>query len=300
MKISTSTCSFEQFSNEEMVNFVAEAGFDALDFSLGKKEFYDASTDSDSFKESFITLRKMAEDKGLVFNQAHAMSPWPNVDQRSSVTKEAFDNMVRCIRNASYLGAKIIVIHPCQHLFYLDEGAPEKLFEINVEFYKELIPYCEEYGIQVATENMFQAKNVDFMKSHYCVTPSACSDPAEFCRYVDAVDSPWITACLDLGHAEILSHDSAYFIRTLGGNRLKALHIQDVDGFYDLHTMPYFGGMIDWDKAMKALAEIGYEGDLTFEVPGYFDALPKELIPSAAKLLADTGKHLRNKFLAAK
>ncbi len=299
MRISTSTSSFKLFSQEEMLEIASESGFDALDFSLEDKKFHDAATNSADFKEAFITLRKMAEDKGLVFNQAHAIAPWPNCDQRSSVTKEQFDNIARCVRNASYLGATTVVVHPCQHLFYLDDGAPEKLFEINVEFYKELIPYCEEYNIQVAVENMFQARHTSF-GCRACMTPSTCSSPTEFCNYIDAIDSPWIIACLDLGHAEILSQDCANFIRALGSKRLKALHVQDVDGFYDLHTMPYFGGMIDWDKAMSALGEIGYDGDLTFEVPGYFNSLPKELIPSAAKLLADTGKHLRNKFNAAK
>ena len=30
-----------------------------------------------------------------------------------------------------------------------DEGNPEKLFEYNMEYYKKLVPYCEEYNIKV-------------------------------------------------------------------------------------------------------------------------------------------------------
>ena len=32
------------------------------------------------------------------------------------------------------------------------DGVPEQLFEINMDFYNRLKPYCEEYGIKVALE----------------------------------------------------------------------------------------------------------------------------------------------------
>ena len=36
----------------------------------------------------------------------------------------------------------------------------------------------------------------------------------------------------------------------LGNKRLLCLHVHDVDGIDDLHTLPYFG-ITDWDKVME-------------------------------------------------
>jgi excinuclease ABC subunit B len=82
---------------------------------------------------------------------------------------------------AAILGAKIIVVHPKQHLEYAEYS--KELFEMNVEFYKSLIPYCEKFGIKVATENMWQWDNVNKK-----IIDSVCSKPQEFCDLIDEIN----------------------------------------------------------------------------------------------------------------
>ena len=47
---------------------------------------------------------------------------------------------------------------------------------------------------------------------------------------------------------------------------------------------------------MKALAEIDYQGDLTFEADNFMDNKPDILLPDCAKLMAKTGKYLVSQF----
>ena len=54
------------------------------------------------------------------------------------------------------MGVKLIVVHPKQHLPYLEGNNAEILKQLNLEFYNSLIPDCEKYGIKIATENMWQ------------------------------------------------------------------------------------------------------------------------------------------------
>ena len=82
----------------------------------------------------------------------------------------------------------------------------------------------------------------------------------------------------------------------MGKNRLRALHVHDVDGFEDSHTLPYYG-VTNWDLVAKALKEIGYEGDFTFEVIGFLTKLPKALYPSATTHLVSTGRHIMSQIL---
>lgn len=274
------------FGIKKAVDCLAEAGYDAIDFSFLGEEATELLQSDDNvgfFKE----LREHAKEKGLIFNQSHA--PFGSSFADAEKTEKRFAEIVRAMKYAAVLGAKVIVVHPCQHLTYEDEGVPERLFEINMDFYRRLKPYCEEYGIRVALENMWQSLGMNKI-SH-----STCSRPEEFIKYLDTLDSEWFTACLDIGHANLCCEDPADFIRALGKKRLGALHVHDVDGTRDLHTLPYFG-MGNWDKITKALADIDYRGDFTFE-SGNFDAeKPKELYVCYERLAVETGRFLINKI----
>lgn len=284
MRISTQTSRLiANYTFEEMIDILAEAGYDAIDFSL-----HAVKNLAEIKPEVFGELRKRAEDKGMCFNQAHAPFHSSYVDEEQ--TKTRFNEIVIAMERAAILGAESIVVHPCQHLPYKEPGVPEQLFEINMDFYNRLKPYCEKFGIKVAVENMWQ---------HYegsnKIMQSTCARVQEHIRYVDNLDSKWFTACLDIGHAFLVSENPADSIRALGSERLGALHVHDVDGIHDSHTIPYFG-VIDWDDVMSALAEIGYKGDLTFEADSFMDRKPKELIPECEKLMAKIGKTLVKKF----
>lgn len=282
MKLSSTTDKLqEKFGIYKAVDILSEAGYDAIDFSQFNEEIY-ASTYG---KEYYTELRKYAEDKGLFFNQSHA--PFSSSFTDEEKTAKRFDEIVTAIKRASYLGVKNIIVHPCQHLKYDVEGNPEKLFEYNMEFYKKLIPYCEEYNIRVALENMWQYTGM--------INHSTCSRPEEFVRYVDELNNDSFVACLDIGHAALVREDIGDFIKALGNKRLQCLHVHDVDGTNDSHTLPYFGS-INWEKVMKALAEIDYKGELTFEADSFMDNKPDILLPDCAKLMAKTGKHLVSQF----
>lgn len=257
-----------------------------MDFGFFNPRYYAKELDGHFFTE----LRKKAEDKGLVFNQAHA--PFPSSVGKPERDEEIFGDIVRSMKNASLLGAKNIVVHPVQHLVYANDGVPEKLFELNVAFYNRLKPYCEEYGIRVAVENMWQDK-VLAGRCDTRIGHSTCSTPAEFIRYMDALgDSRCFTACLDLGHTMLVHEKPEEFIRALGHDRLGALHVHDTDGKSDLHTLPYYGGMGYWDRITDALRDIDYVGDLTYEAGNFLEPLPKELYGAASRFMAEMGAYL--------
>lgn len=282
MKLSTTTDRLqEKFGIYKAIDILSDAGYDAIDFSQVDKEIYSAEYG----KEYYLEIRKYAEDKGIFFNQSHA--PFSSSFEDEEKTKKRFEEIVMAIKRASYLGIKNIIVHPCQHLKYDVEGNPEKLFEYNMEFYKKLIPYCEEFDIRVALENMWQYTGM--------INHSTCSRPEEFVRYLDGLNNDCFVACLDIGHATLVREDIRDFVKKLGNKRLQCLHVHDVDGTNDSHTLPYFGS-VNWEKAMKALADIDYKGDLTFEADGFMNNKPDILLPDCAKLMAKTGKQLVSQF----
>jgi sugar phosphate isomerase/epimerase len=181
------------------------------------------------------------------------------------------------------LGIKTVVIHPVQDGPFIEKG--EELILRSVEFYKGLIPMAREYGVRMATENMWQR---DENKK---IIDDTCASPEQLCRCVDMVDSEWLVAYLDIGHVVLCDREPADFIRSLGRDRLKALHVHDNDMVNDQHIIP-FAGKIDWISTCRALGEIGYTGDFTFEILKTTGSVPGELCPDILKYSERVGRYL--------
>ncbi len=280
----------ETFGNENCVRILKRAGFDGIDWSFFEMTEGKGVWCADGWKEHARYLKKVADECGIAIVQAHA--PFP-----SSKGEEPFDTVImqrilRSMQAAALMGVEKIVVHPRHHLEYGKNR--QKLWEENLAFYRSLIPYCEEYGIKVCTENMWQYDN----KRRYIVD-SFCSRPEEFCALLDELDSPWITGCLDLGHCALVGIEPQDFIRAMGKDRLGALHVQDVDYLGDCHTLPFMR-QLEWEEICAALAQIDYEGNFTFEADEFLRPLPPELQPDASAFMEKTGRYLMARMEAKK
>lgn len=294
MKISTDiNCFYGKYSIEETIDIIANAGFEAIDFTFMDEKYYNGEVSEAECQRHYVELKKYAEDKGICISQAHAPCPSSVDDEKE--TERLFQNIVRSMRNASYMGAEIIVVHGKDHIEYNSRGGAERLFELNMEFYNRLKPYCEEYGVKVALENLPQIHKFSDVQSFlgcHKVVKSVCATPEEFNHYLDNLDKNWFVACLDIGHAMITGQSPEEMIYALGGERLKVLHIHDNNGQRDLHTIPYLGGMAEWNSIMRALKGINYGGSLNFEAGNFCNQFPKELYSDAVKMMAAVGRQL--------
>ena len=148
--------------------------------------------------------------------------------------------------------------------------------------------------MQIALENMWQT---DPLRG--CGDSDVFSTPTEFRDFLDSLQDPWACACVDVGHAGLAGEDPANLLRTLGGSRVKAVHIHDNGHKADDHTLPYLG-KLDWDAITRALGEIGYEGDFTFEVTNYLTPFDDALADQALAFQVTVGRHLIEKVQAAR
>ncbi len=283
MLLSTTTDYLSRlFTLEETLKMLYEAGYKAYDLTLYGNNNGRCLSDSEDYREKAIALKKYADSLGIICNQAHAFMGSSCGDPEKD--KAIYSKIVRDMEVASILGAKLIVVHPKQHLKYADNV--QELFEMNMEFYKSLIPYCEKFGIKVAIENMWQGN-----KSSGSICDSTCSRAWEFCKYVDALDSEWIVALLDVGHTALVDAELTDFIKKLGNKRLQGLHVHDNDLIHDSHTLP-FTRNINFDILTSALAEIDYQGDFTYEADEFMVGFPEELLPSVIRFMRDVGDYL--------
>lgn len=283
MQLVTNVISFlPKMEEEAVIAMVAEAGFDAIDWSFTKQFGENSPWLQENWREYAEKLASAAEKHGITFRQGHA--PFPTSQGDEVGDEEILAKLCRCIEAAAVMGIPYLVIHPCQHLPY--NVSRQALFDKSVALYRQLLPLAQALGVVLCTENMWQRD-----KGRKVIVESICARPEEFCQMIDALDSPYLKGCLDIGHGPLVSQDPAFMVRTLGKDRLKAVHIHDVDLTNDSHTLP-FVGKVNWQEVVRALAQIGYEGDFTFELDGWFNGFPVALWPQALKMAHDTGRYL--------
>lgn len=271
----------KRFGIERGTEMYIDAGFPALDLGF----FGDFSyVDAPDYKERFEELRKYAESKGAVFDQAHA----PFGGGYENYTKVLLPKLPRVLEVSAILGIKNVVVHPLQNGRYYSRE--EELFELNMKFYRRLAPLAKEYGLKIAIENMWQRH----MQAGYIID-DVCAPPCELVKYYDTLDDPEaFTVCLDIGHVALCGREPEDAIRIIGRDRLGALHVHDVDYKEDLHTVPGLG-RLNWENICRALGEINYSGTFTLEATGYGSNLANELIPSALRLMNDAAKFYSDK-----
>ncbi len=266
---------------DNAVETMGRIGFDAYDYSMFDSGPWNP-TFTDNWQAFLDGVLAKAKAYGMRCDQAHApmvgmVSEDPQNDERD---QKAFGLITHAIRCAGYLGADAIVVHPA--FFAVKPEDRDRFKELNIKFYNSLLPYAREAGVKIALENMMQDDPA---------LDSSCSSPDCFCELLDALDPQWFTACLDLGHCFVCGYDPADFIRTLGHNRLTALHVHDNDKSNDQHFFPYQGKM-DWDSVCQALVDIDYQGAFNLEAISALDNYPTELFYDAYVFLKKTADHL--------
>ncbi len=215
----------KKFTLERAVEMMIEAGYPAIDISMCN---LNCEVFGDDYAAVADKLCAAAQASGVKYIQAHA--PF------GGGCKNYLENLVpkfpRAFEFCSRLGIGVIVVHPIQDGRYY--GNEERLYDANMRFYSALAPLAKTHGVKIGIENMWMRHPIT---GHIC--DDVCAPPEELVRYYDSLGDPdTFTICLDTGHVALCGREPEDAIRTIGRDRLGALHIHDVDYISDLHTVP--------------------------------------------------------------
>ncbi len=274
----------KKVGDERGLELIRAAGFEGVDYS-----FYWLDADHPMRGDGYLSyaqdLRKKMDRLGLVCHQAHAPFDMAFGDAFDE-SDHHFRGIVRSMEAASVLGAKRIVVHAVK---IPEEHGGVNLIDYNVEFYRGLAPYCQKFGIKVAVENLFTTD-----RRCQCYR-GVVGTPEEQCMLIRKIGSPHFCACVDIGHAALTGTEPAIFLRRMDPTLLECLHIQDIDYMKDRHFLP-FGGTLDWDGILSALRDARYTGDVSFEIYGFLEPVPAELLPAALSYAASVGEYLAKRL----
>ncbi len=226
-------------SYAERCRLAREAGFEEME--VGTVEDPAEATE----------IKKAAEAAGLrihsVMNQAHWKYPLSSADP--AVVEQSIKGMETSLENARLWGADVVLLVPA---VVNAETGYRQAWERSQRQIRRLLPLAEKYRIVIAVENVWNK----FLLS-----------PLEFARYVDEFESPWVRAYFDVGNVVLFGFPEDW-IRTLGG-RIVRVHLKDFRFRKRVAEFVNLGeGDVNWPAVYQALAEIGYKGPATLELPG--------------------------------
>ncbi|MBE5995769.1 MAG: sugar phosphate isomerase/epimerase [Lachnospiraceae bacterium] len=283
------------------VDMLADAGFTGIDYSFCMMEDWEETINGNDSLSCAEDLREYAGSRGVTFCQSHAPFRF-RAGMKMDESEYEYYRIVKSMEFAAAMKIPMIVVHALM----TEDGSDE--LDLNERYYSSLLPYAEKYGIKIAVENLTGRRTRDSLPTQMCL-----GNPEKYCEMQDRLNSPYICGCLDIGHANLTTHDPAGFIRACKGY-VHYIHTHDNNGVHDRHCLPSLARWFDekakpdtavrdylapnpeysipWDDVLSALKEIGYSGPFNLELLRYMECYMTEDLPAALGTAASVGRRM--------
>jgi sugar phosphate isomerase/epimerase len=164
-------------------------------------------------------------------------------------------NFMKALNLSALLKATIIVFHLGLNPL-IPADYREDWLRTSLKTMKSVVNHAKRLGIIIAIENMF------------------LSTPHLLKRFIEAVDSPNMRVCLDVGHVNVYSTvPLKEWVDTLDEYIVK-VHINDNDAHNDLH-LAFGEGNVDFTETYALLRSRNIKPKMTLEMT--VDRLPQTL-----------------------
>ena len=287
MKLSLSSTAFHYtyrdgkavFAPEEGISRCAEAGFRHMDMNFIAAGRGNNPLTRDDWESWIRTIAENAEKNGITVGQTHAC--WWMHKLEDPAVLQSTENMVfRSLQASSMLGERPWVsVHTFSR--YDEQSYDAKgTLDYNYDLLCRLGDYAEKIGVRLAVENVFLIENaIDY-----------AARAEELAELVAKLNAPIYGICWDFGHANMAKVDHLQALDIVKPY-LRVVNANDNKAKTDEHGVPFFG-TVPWEKVMKKLKEIGYEGDLNLTVRTFAQTSNPKMQTEALKMLHRVGTEL--------
>jgi L-ribulose-5-phosphate 3-epimerase len=218
--------------------------------------------------------KQAAADTGIVIHGVVNSVHWQKrlSDPNPAVRAEGLAAMRTSLADAKFYGADTVLLVPGAVRDPKNENY-EQVWERSQAEIRKVIPEAKDLGVKIAIEvvwNMFITK------------------PDQLVRYVDEFNDPTVGAYFDISNMIRFGFPPQQWIRDLGKRMLKFDFKAYKHANFMNETSPWVAigeGDEPWDKVHKALADVGYTGWATSEVPAADKAGLKDIAARMNKVL---------------
>jgi sugar phosphate isomerase/epimerase len=200
-------------------------------------------------KKRVATLNQTAKSRSIEYT-AHAPFADINIASPSKpILTASLKRLKESMAYANALNAKLWVFHPGNKTG-ISSFYPGEDWKQNIRGIRELHETAEEYGLNIAIENLPE-KYGFLMKK-----------PEDFQKFYKETSLNDVGIALDVGHAN-LEAQTEQFLKKLP-DKIVHIHVSDNMGENDQHLGIGYG-KIDWQQFAETLREIDYDKKVMIE-----------------------------------
>ena len=235
----------EDLSMADKFKLVKDLGFDGVELN---------SPNDFNTNEILEAKEKSGIELPSVINKDHWSKPLSDPDPE--VRAACIESVATSLEDMKAYGGDTVLVVPG---VVNEKVSYEKAYYQSQASIRELIPYAEKTGIQIALENVWN----NFILS-----------PLEAKRFIDEINHPLVGWYFDIGN--ILRYGwPEHWIETLQ-SRIMKLHLKEYstdimknEGLWKGFEVELMEGDNNWPVVIKAINDINYKGEwITAEVDG--------------------------------
>lgn len=248
MKISLSSILYLNYTLEDAIRLIAEAGYDAIDIWGGRPHAYRG----DRCKEECRAVRRMIDQYGLQvpsFIPAQFRYPTSLCSPIPTIRENSILYITESIDTACAMGVTLVSLCPGHTLH--GQGTANG-WELLKNSLVRLCANADQHGVRLALEPG-DAYETDLVNT-----------VADAARLIAEVDCPNLGVLLDSGHVHVTEESMRAAFQN-AGERLYHIHVDDNNGLRDQHLVPG-DGSLDFFELFNLLREYHYTGCLCAEL----------------------------------
>jgi len=262
MKFAFSTNAYRNYSLEESIDSISEAGYSAIEIMCDTPHAYPPISDEKirsikkSLKKNNMEISNMNGFMMCAIQDFHHPS-W--IEEDPSFRQQRINHTINCLELANKLGVKTVSTEPGGPPTNSSNNDQLELFAQGIN---DVIPIAEKNNVKLLIEP----------EPELLIEKSS-----EFINFISRFESKYLGLNFDIGHFFCVNEEPAELIKTLA-DYISHIHLEDISkDRVHKHLIPG-EGVIDFNSIFKAIEEIGYDGYITVELYPY-----KENPQAAAK-----------------
>lgn len=211
---------------KEIIDNIKLAGF--------KNVFIEWYNDDLKLQEDILNYVK-ENDLNIIFAHLGYQNPnslWEDGIEGEKETNRYIKDIKICKKN----NIDLVVIHPT--LKYVNPG----MNEIGLKRIKQILDCAKEYDVKVAFENVELTEYLEYI--------------------IKNINHPNLGICFDVGHSHLFNDDNINI--DLFKDKVFMIHLHDNFKQNDDHNLP-FDGTVNWQKSIKQIKDMNYDGYITIE-----------------------------------
>ncbi len=253
MKFAFSTNAYRNYSLEESIDSISEAGYSAIEIMCDTPHAYPPISDEKirsikkSLKKNNMEISNMNGFMMCAIQDFHHPS-W--IEEDPSFRQQRINHTINCLELANKLGAKTVSTEPGGPPTNSSNNDQLELFAQGIN---DVIPIAEKNNVKLLIEP----------EPELLIEKSS-----EFINFISRFESKYLGLNFDIGHFFCVNEEPAELIKTLA-DYISHIHLEDISkDRVHKHLIPG-EGVIDFHSIFKAIEEIGYDGYITVELYPY-------------------------------